>query len=524
LGINKEAISTHANFFELGGHSLKATKLASKIHKELNVRVPLAEIFNTQILLGLAEYIKNLKQDTFTSIEPAEKKEYYKLSSPQKRLYIMQQMEPESTSYNIFGMIPMAGDVKKDRLEMTFGELIKRHEGMRTSFEIVNQEPVQRPHDVVDFKVEYHNLTGDNDIHDSILKIQKAFLKPFDLTRCPLLRVGLVMAGEYNLLLVNMHHIISDGTSFEVLKGDSRAIYEGKELPGLRLQYKDYAEWQDSETHRLLLRKQEEFWLKQFEDGVPVLDILPDYPRAAACGHRRDHISFDIDEQLTAEIRKIEAEREVTTFIILLVLYYVLLAKYTDQPDIVVGTGIAGRTHQDLQKVIGLFVNMLPMRNRPAEFKTFLEFLDEVKQNALNAYENQDYQFDQLVSKLKVQREPGRNPMFDTQFTFLNMDQDVNTWELPAGIPSREQEVEKEAQFDLSLNGSEADDKIMMEFIYSASLFKRETIEEWAKHYVDILEQIIKNKHIKLDDIKISYDFVQAKTGLRQADMVNFNF
>jgi non-ribosomal peptide synthetase component F len=230
-------------------------------------------------------------------------------------------------------------------------------------------------------------------------------------------------------------------------------------------------------------------------------------------------------------MRKMASKRKLTPYIILLAVYYILLSKYSDQEDIVVGTSIAGRSHADLQNIIGLFVNMLALRNRPAGHKTFLQFLEEVKENNFNAYKNQDFQFDELVKKLKVQRKLNRHPIFDTQFTFHRTEQQ------PGNLFDNERQPDEvnrdlhqykfpktKTPFDLSLNGFETKNNIIMIFYYLLALFKTSTIEDMANHYLDILEQVMKNKNINLKDIKISHLSIEAKSELNYENAMNFNF
>jgi tyrocidine synthetase-3 len=208
------------------------------------------------------------------------------------------------------------------------------------------------------------------------------------------------------------------------------------------------------------------------------------------------------------------------------------LYKYTGQEDIVVGSGIAGRRHADLQNVIGMFVNMLPMRNRPEENKTFWEFLKEVKENALNAYENQDYQFDQLVEKLKVQRESGRNPIFDTQFTFHNLvsQVDLDGEDLPANKmdftvkPYESEDGNINMQFDLSLSGAETSDNIIMTLEYVKALFTDSYARGMTEHFIEILKQVVEDRHIRLRDISISHELQTVKTVLKEEDVFDYEF
>jgi hypothetical protein len=329
--------------------------------------------------------------------------------------------------------------------------------------------------------------------------------------------------------MLDMHHIISDGASMAIFIGEFMAFYEEKELPGLHIRYKDFAEWQNHPDTSGKIKKQEEYWLRQFEGEIPTLNLPLDSARTTAYHSRGTAVFFEIGNQLTAKVKQLKGETGTTAYMVLLAIYTILLSKYTGQDDIIVGSGIAGRRHADLQNVIGMFVNMLAMRNRPEEDKTVMEFLEEVKENALKAYENQDYQFDRLVEKLGVEREFGRNPIFDTQFTFQNLaeqDREGPSHEMP-GLkvePYESGNENKKMQFDLSLNGSETGKNIVMTMQYVTALFRESTIREMTGHYIEILDQVLEDTNIKLKDINVSHDLLAGKSILKEEDSLDYDF
>jgi gramicidin S synthase 2/tyrocidine synthetase-3 len=519
LAIEKNIISINTNFFELGGHSLKATVLVLKIHKALNVKVPLTEVFKRPTIRGLYQYIKKTGKDQFAMITPVEKKEYYVLSSAQKRLYTLQQIWPENIGYNMTQVSVLEGELEKDRLEKTFCKLIERHECLRTSYKLIDQEPVQIIIELDDlvFEIEYFDAGRNEE------KIIKEFVRPFDLSMVPLFRVGLVNVEEAkHIMIVDMHHIISDGVSHGILVHDFFSLYNGKRLPSLRLQYKDYAEWQNSEKQKEAIRKQEEYWLKQFKEEIPMSNLLTDYARPAIESFVGESISFQLEKELTSELKKMAKETNTTLYVILLALYNILFSKYTGQEDIIVGSGIAGRNHADLENIIGIFVNLLPMRNRPTENKTFNDFLEEVKRNALDAYQNQDYQFDELVKKLRPGRNRNKTPLFDIQFTFQNIkQQSFDTGDLKIEPYNYKVRI---MPFELGLDAFETNGSITMRLGYLISLFKKSTAEYIAKHYIEILQQVVENRDITLKDIKISHPLFAVKSDLSKEDALDFGF
>jgi amino acid adenylation domain-containing protein/non-ribosomal peptide synthase protein (TIGR01720 family) len=537
LGKEKGAIGIHHNFFDLGGHSLKAIVLVSKVHKEFNVKLPLAELFKTPTIKELSHYIKEAAKDRYASIESAEKKDYYVLSSAQQRLYIIQQMDLDSNAYNLPGVFPLPEKSDLKKIEETFIQLIKRHESLRTSFHMVDAKPVQRVHDFqdVEFKIEYYELSSDNEgqnITDLVKggsreegkegyfmasehHLRRHFSSAFALSQPPLLKVGVVKTGQEKfLLVVVMHHIISDGISHTILVKDFTAIYNGKELPGLKLQYKDYAEWRLHPGQIEIIKKQENYWLKEFEKEIPVLNLPIDYERPEIQTIEGEMIDFVISKEETSALKHMASEDGATLHMILLALFNVFLSKVSDQEDIIIGTPAAGRRHADLDLIIGMFVNTLAFRNYPTREKTFKEFLKEVKERALQVFENQDFQFDDLVERVVRKRDINRNPIFDVMFMFQGRaEQNSSSPEVENTEP-----YTYGAVWDLSLVGAERGENLSLTFGYRTTLFKTGTIKKFIKHFKEILSAVIEKKEIKLKGIKISHELFDKKLEIPQEE------
>jgi amino acid adenylation domain-containing protein len=527
LNLEKNEIGTGYNFFKLGGHSLKAVRLISAILKELKVEVPLEEIFKLPTIKGLAGYIRKLtKEKTGEQYIPAElveKKKYYALASEQRRLYFLQEIDENSPAYNMTSVWLMEGAVDKMRLADTLAKLIQRHESLRTSFKMIDQEPVQVVHNEVEFEIEYYDMqvTGAGDrcrwksegtrgLAPLPPKSQElrakscisSFLRPFDLSRAPLLRVGWIKekAGKHFLVL-NMHHIISDGLSVEILLKEFAAFWAGKEFPQLKLRYRDYPEWQKQINQREKITPQEAFWLKQFEGEIPVLDLPMDYTRPAIQSFAGRHIHFEIHRKEADVLKSMARQQEVTLFMLLLSLYTVFLSKLTSQEDIVVGTPIANRRHPDLEPIIGMFVNTLVLRNFPIGQKRFLLFLEEVKETTIQAFENRDYLYEDLVEKVEIERDTGRNPLFDTMFVLQNME--VLELEIP-GVNVQPVVFETQiSKFDITLTAVEKKEKLAFTFEYCTKLFKEETIRRFAGFFKKTILTILENHDIRILEIEI---------------------
>jgi amino acid adenylation domain-containing protein len=499
-------ISIEDNFFHLGGHSLKATILSAKIHKTLRVKLSIADIFKNPRLREQAEYIQRTAKILHASIEPAEEKEYYPLSPAQKRLYVLHQMIPGSVNYNMPMVMSFEKKIQREKIETIFKILINRHESLRTSFEAINEKPVQRIYKEVDFSIGSYEITGEEDEH-----IIANFLKTFDLNKPPLLRAAIAnIKSTRQILYIDMHHIITDGTSQDILQKEFMALYSdpapGSRFPPLKLQYKDYSEWVKSREKEETIKKQEVYWQREFAGEIPVLELPIDYPRPLMQSFAGNKVYFTLEPGETKTLKIISRENDVTLYMTLLAVFSILFLKLSGQEDIIVGTPIAARPHTDLQQVIGMMVNSLPMRNFPSPAKTFRFFLKEVKQRTLDAYENQEYPFEELVEKVSVYRDTSRNPIFDIMFAFQNQVEEPGSeepgYEGHRGVTTRVP-IHKVSRFDLAFDALESEGKIQFCLEYCTKLFKPTTVEKFIKYYKKIIAEIAKNREQKLAEIEI---------------------
>ncbi len=497
LEIEEDHIGIDADFFESGGYSWKATLLISRIHQVLNVRLPLSEFFRNPTIRALSAYIDAAAKDRYVAIQPVERKDYYPLSSAQKRLYILQQMEPDSVAYNMPQFLPLPGEVDQQKMAATFRKLIARHESLRTSFLIVGDEPVQRVHHTVDFAVEYY------DLDDSARDITRDFVKPFNLTKAPLLRVVLIkVSSSQSKILLDMHHIVTDGLSQAILAEELSRIYFEAGLPPLKLQYKDYSQWQNSGHQQGLLKEQEAYWLGEFSGELPALQLPTDYPRPFIQSFKGCRVRFILTENETRILKDLAREDNATLYMSVLSVFIILLAKLSGQEDIIVGTPVAGRRHSDLERIVGMFVNTLPLRHYPAGKKTAPQFLEEVKRRTLQAYENQEYQFEDLVERVSVRRDTGRNPLFDVMFTLLNPDEYGD--KIPDTVERSPYEHRKGiSKFDMSLTAVDAGTRLFFILEYCTRLFEPGTIERFIAYFKQIIFVLTQNPRSSISQLEI---------------------
>jgi amino acid adenylation domain-containing protein len=490
-----ERISVNDSFFDLGGHSLKATLLSARIHKELNLSIPLKEFFKTPTIRGLAGLAKSLRPSKYEPISPAEEKELYPLSAAQRRLYVMSQFG--GTTYNLPGAVWLEGRLDEERFRNAFRQLVARHESLRTSFEIVDGIVMQKVHKDPEAAIGLFEVK-----EEEVFEHVQAFIEPFDLDKAPLLRIRLLrIHPERHLLLLDMHHIISDGFSMDILTREFVSLYQGKSLNELRIQYKDYAEWQNRFFGKEESRLQQRFWMEQLQGELPVLAMPTDFPRPSMPDFRGGAYVFRLDRQLVSDLKGLSGQSGTTMYMLLLAACNVLLHKYTGQEDIIMGTPVSGRVHADLENLIGMFVNTLAMRNRPSGEKKFSSFLQEVRQNSLKAFENQEYPFDTLVEKLGLRRDITHNPLFSTMFFLMSHDGKASAMqELQVSPYPVENNVSK---FDLTFQATEFGEDIQLHIEYSLALFKRETIERLASHFINLLKAIVKNPSLRISELQM---------------------
>ncbi|MBU7314572.1 non-ribosomal peptide synthetase [Paenibacillus oleatilyticus] len=490
-------VGVRDNFFEIGGHSLRATAMISRIHKELNVQLPLREVFLSPTIEKLAFAIEGLNGNSFATIVKADSRAYYPLSSAQKRLYILQQMPGSELIYNMPHAMMLEGRLERGRLEKALSALIERHEALRTSFEMVDGVVVQRIHPAVDFQVRYRQST-----EEQLDALVKAFAQPFDLEQAPLFRVELIaLSEERHLLLLDMNHMISDGFSLDIIHHELGELYAGKDLLQLDIQYKDYAVWERKYFDSDIFKVHENYWLSAMAGELSTLQVPTDYRRSSVQSFAGDTVAFSIDKELTDKLRQLSMQTGTTLYMALMSAYHILLHKYTGQEDIRVGSLIAGRSHADLEPIVGMFVNTLVIRAALSGEKTAAGFLQEMKQTTLAAYEHQDYPFDRLVEKLGLKRDLSRNPLFDTLFALHNTenrekklsDVAMKYFPLPFAV----------SLFDLSLDVVELGDTLYCTLDFMTSLFKKETVQRMSNDWIFILRTMTANVEVQIKDIHL---------------------
>ena len=444
------------------------------------------------------------------------KAEFYKVSSAQKRMYFSSKVSGESsTLYNISGGVILDGELNINKLEAAFNTLINRHESLRTYFEVIDGNVVQKIVDNINFKLP----VIENKKFDEIDNLFKVFVKPFDLSVAPLLRANLISFGNNKYaLLVDMHHIISDGTSLNILTSELCKIYNEEALPLLNITYKDFAAFENERFTLGTFTEAENYWIHKFSGEIPVLNLPTKAPRPAVQSFDGKKLYFSINQETMDNIEKTANLLSVTPYMIMLACYYILLYKYTSGEDIIVGTPVVGRDVSDTYNLIGMFVNTLALREQIDSKLSFKEFIFKLKENLLNSYKYQTYPFDELVNKLGIKKDTSRNPLFDTMFIYQNNGfKDLNFNKIKSKYYIPDTGISK---FDLSLEVVPNNKGANLSFEYATKLFDEEFIKQMSVHYLNILNAVLENEAIKTADIdmlsseeknKILYEFNNTK-------------
>ncbi len=499
LGVDRTRVGIESNFFDLGGHSLRATMLISEMHKAFDVRLPLVEIFSTPEIKGLADLIRSASTDGFLAIQPAPQKEFYDLSPAQQRLYVAQKTREDSVAYNIPAAFTVSGPLDIAKTEDCFRRLIRRHESLRTSFVIVDRQVRQKIHPDADFSI--RRFSGP--VEPAIA--MKDFLRPFQLDASPLFRAATAeLEGKKTLLMVDMHHIVSDGISMEIFVKEFMTLYSGGALEEMPLQYKDFAEWQTGPPVQEMIERQGAYWEEAFSGDVQKLRLPYDFPAPDTMTYDGDSIRFIIGPEEFAELKFLSKKHDLTLFMTLLALYTILLAKISGQEDIVVGTAVSGRRHADLAKIIGFFVNTLPLRNFPAAGMEMGEYLASVKKRTIQAFDNQDYPFEELTQKT--------GPIVSVMFAYQTID--IPDLSLP-GLRFEPLDFGKNtAKFDLVFNCLEQDGRLAVLVQYKKALFKRTSIERYIDYFNTIVSAATTGEAISIGSIQLA-------AGDEEADMLS---
>ncbi|NOK22272.1 amino acid adenylation domain-containing protein, partial [Corallococcus carmarthensis] len=495
------------NFFTLGGHSLLAMQVASRVRAELETEVPLRVLFEATTVEALAGRLAQGVQPSGPRLVRTSRDAPQALSFAQQRLWFMDQLEPGSPLYNMPVAMRLEGELNVDVLERALSEVTRRHEALRTTFVDGPSGPVQRVWPEVGLSMAVRDLSqtaGPEREPLARTRIEKEILRPFDLANGPLLRVLLLKLEEHrHVLVVTMHHIVSDGWSLDVLVREVATLYGAfaqgarSPLPPLRMQYADYAAWQRGWLQGEVLEAQLGYWREQLRGAPPVLELPTDKPRPAVRAYRGAQRSVVFSRELTEGLKNLGRSEGASLFMVLLAAWQTLLSRYSGQDDVSVGTPMAGRTRSELEELIGVFVNTLVLRARFTRALTFRALLQQVRETVLGATEHQDLPFERLVEALQPVRDMGRSPLFQVMFILQNASRGPVTVQ---GLKLQALELEtRTAKFDLLMQLSETADGLRGTLEYDTDLFAAPTMERMVAHLRVLLEDAVARTDTAVD-------------------------
>ncbi|HEX5601381.1 MAG TPA: amino acid adenylation domain-containing protein, partial [Pyrinomonadaceae bacterium] len=498
--LHLERVSVVSDFFELGGHSLLVMLLVSRIRDVFGVEIPLGSVFDHPTVATLAAVIeKGLESDARPVMPPLQRVSRDRslpLSFAQQRLWFINQMEPDSTVYNIPLAKRLVGSLDVSVLERALTELLRRHESLRTTFPIIDGEARQVIAAAAPLRLTITDLGDQPDVEAAAQQlVNEEAQQPFDLANGPLFRARLLrLDRQQHVLLFNLHHIVSDGWSMDLLFKELSLLHNAYErgeqspLAEPEVQYADYAVWQREWLSGAVLENQLAYWKQQLSE-TEVLELPTDRPRPAMQSFKGSTESFRLPESLSRQLKELSQREGATLFMTLLAAFQILLSRYSGQQDVLVGTPILGRNRKEMEGVVGFFVNTLAIRANLDGAPTFREMLAQVKQTCLAAYAHQDIPFDRLVEELRPARSLSHQPLFQVLFQLQNGRRDRLSID---GLSIKSMKPQGETtKCDLMLALLDNDQELLGSIQYSTDLFDLETIQRMIGHFQNLLESAV---------------------------------
>jgi len=507
-----ERVGVTESFFELGGHSLLATRVVSRVREVLSVELPLRALFEGPTVAELAERVEEMRRAELPALPPVvpvERTGALPLSFAQERLWFIDRLEPGSAVYNMPVAWRLGGALDEAALERALGEVVRRHEALRTVFHEVDGSPVQVITPFEGFALPVEDLSHLSEANREAAARRRAgeeARRAFDLSTGPLFRAGLLRLGEEDhVLLLSMHHIVSDGWSMGVLYREFSALYgayrEGREspLPELGVQYADYAVWQREQLEGEVLERQLSYWRERLAGAPELLELPTDHPRPLVQTFRGAAVPVDLSLELLERLQALGRSDGATLYMMLLGAFQVLLSKYSGSEDIVVGSPIAGRTRKEVEELIGFFVNTLVLRTDLSGDPTFREVLGRVREATLGAYEHQEVPFERLVAELQPERSLSHTPLFQAMLTLQSAEDGGGA---PPGLSGMGAEIAS-AKFDLSLSLGATSRGLRGGLTYSTDLWEAATMQRLVGHFTRLVEQAAADPDVRLSQVAL---------------------
>lgn len=521
---NMPKVGVIDDFFEMGGDSLKAVTLINRIYDNHEAEISLQTFFKEPTIKDIARHVAENRNQIHADIKTVDKREFYPLSATERRMFIMDNMGGDKMAYNCPNAYRMDGHLEYEKVLQALNDLFKHHEILRTTYEIKDEtyEIVRKVQDEFTVDLPYLHL-DEKGLQDFL----ENFIQPFDLAELPLFRVWLVKVGDYHVIVTDIHHILTDGYGTQLLIYDFVQAYNGSQITPSVYEYKDFAVWQNEILHEDNLEKQKRYWLGKFQGEITPLSLPIDYEREKAFSFDGSSFYYSMGKDIVDEVNKINKIHSSTTFMVLYAAYNIILMKYSGQEDIIVGSVAEGRVSPKFKSTSGAFVNTIALRTFANHDKTFRTLLKEVKENILESYDNQDYQFDQLLRDLNYGIQTDQNPMFNTMFTLAVPDHEKSRLDLNGIKTSKIPLYSKSTKVDILFMVRAGEDSgINFEINYSSALFNQETMEKFVENYTGILKQVLANIDIEIGDIELQRPPVKSNIEMldTESEVLEFDF
>ena len=512
--LHLERVGVHANFFELGGHSLLAMQVLSRLRDAMAVELPVRTVFEAPTIAALSQRVTDAREEgaqQLPPISPVSRDTALPLSVNQQRLWFLHQLEGRSAAYNIPLALRLDGALHLGALQRSLEEIVRRHEVLRTTFPAVDGRPAQSIAAQLLLQLRVVDLqglpAGEREVEVRRLADVEA-QRPFDLARGPLLRITLLrLAPEDHVVLLTIHHIVSDAWSLAIFVRELAELYTAYStgalaaLAELPFQYADYAHWQRQWVTNAALAPQIEYWREQLAGAPARLELPADRPRPAMQNYAGRIAYFQVSADLTRQLKAIGLENGATLYMTLLAAFMTLLARYSGQQDILVGSGVANRNRSEFESLIGFFVNTLVMRGDLSGDPTFRTLLARLRRVALQAYAHQDLPFEKLVEVLQPERILSHTPFFQVVFALQNIP--LEGASLP-GLSMQVLEMDRvSAKYDLTLLMEETDGGLTGSLEYNSDLFNAATIARLVGHFQALLTGIVADPGARLAELQL---------------------
>ena len=508
--LRREGIGVEDNFFEIGGHSLLATQIASRLREHFRIPVAVRTVFEAPTIAELARRLDRARREEQglvpPPIKPVPRDGPLPLSFAQERLWVLDQMEPNNPLYNIPRTLRLKGALKAEPLERALNEIVRRHESQRTTFAVKDGHPIQMIASSMTIPLVIEDLTGfpESGREEEARRIaMDEATRPFNLATGPLLRASLVrLASEDHVLLLTMHHIISDAWSAGLLLQELGVFYEAfcggrpSTLPELTVQYADYAVQERQWLQGEVLEKQLAFWRRQLKGVPPVLELPLDRPRPSSRTFQGACEMLHIPPESLRALKQLGRQEGATLFMTLMAGFQALLSRYTGQEQIVVGTDLANRTMPETERMIGFFINLLAVRTDVSGNPTFRELLGRVSDGLLESYTHQEVPFPKIVQDIQPERSATHNPIVQVLFVMQNI---VGAKRELAGVQLEDFDVPvTTSKFDMGLFVAEKPDGLIGYWVYSTELFDQSTIQRMVRHFGNLLQSAVSQPDARL--------------------------